>query len=360
MPAVSEKTPLKADASLSLSRSGSPAASRLDAFYRDRLRNTVEDARSATSKRSASHKVRCCCCAPCPSPCCEPDQPPIQDYADFAGEAQLAIISSLQSQSSVSYDASNGPHVEELKGLWAAAWTAGALPTSGGAAGGATGDVAGAGVAIGAKDERWKLLGFQSADPASDFRAAGLLGLRSLTYLAKRRGDELAELLRGHREHPELAFPWAATALNVHFLLVGRLKLADPKGPARMSPFGKGESDSGSGGREDLRTACWLICEAETQRAGGGAEALHEIFCCAMQFLDLLWHRLLIAVDAEREAAVARGGAAEARRVIPAILRFNQAVLKPLWGYVRALLEQGPRDVNELRRLCELEIGRPC
>ena len=32
------------------------------------------------------------------------------------------------------------------------------------------------------KDDRWKKLGFQNGNPRTDFRSAGILGVRNLTY----------------------------------------------------------------------------------------------------------------------------------------------------------------------------------
>ena len=32
------------------------------------------------------------------------------------------------------------------------------------------------------KDDRWKKFGFQNGNPRTDFRSAGILGVRNLTY----------------------------------------------------------------------------------------------------------------------------------------------------------------------------------
>lgn len=267
-------------------------------------------------------------------------------YSDFAGAAQLEVIQSLRLMSSVRYNSSDPSHVAQLMDLWAAAHES-------------------SGKEVSPKSERWKELGFQGSDPATDFRAAGLFGLQSLVYFARHRHNILAEHLMTQKEQPGLAFPWAATALNVHFLLVGRLLLYDPKRDVQMVlPGGDSESGDDCGesdlAREDLRTMCWLVCDAETQAKGGGCDAFHELFSCAMQICELLWQQLLIRVDREKEKVLAEGGADAALQVLPAILRFNQECLGPLWSRVRALLEQAPTDLNELRQLCEVEIGRPC
>ena len=39
------------------------------------------------------------------------------------------------------------------------------------------------------KDDKWKKYGFQSKNPRTDFRGAGILGVLNLTYFAKNYSD---------------------------------------------------------------------------------------------------------------------------------------------------------------------------
>lgn len=66
------------------------------------------------------------------------------------------------------------------------------------------------------KPERdWRHLGFQRADcPQSDFRAMGMLGLRSLVYYAERHTGMVGSLIEAYNER-KAGYPFAAAGINV-------------------------------------------------------------------------------------------------------------------------------------------------
>lgn len=70
----------------------------------------------------------------------------------------------------------------------------------------------------------WKALGWQSDDPARDFRASGLLSLQSLTWFARERPDEfvrLASKRTGRRAEWEYPFATAGVGLTVEVAAIG-------------------------------------------------------------------------------------------------------------------------------------------
>ena len=82
---------------------------------------------------------------------------------------------------STAFDASNGEHAALLRRLWAAVFP----------------DAAAAGA-----PRDFTAMGFQRADPATDFRGMGLLGLRQLISLAERK--RLVLMVRTRRPPPAL------------------------------------------------------------------------------------------------------------------------------------------------------------
>jgi hypothetical protein len=60
----------------------------------------------------------------------------------------------------------------------------------------------------------WGEVGFQGADPATDFRGMGLLGLTQLEYLARTKPDMARRMLL-NANHPRRYYPFAATGINI-------------------------------------------------------------------------------------------------------------------------------------------------
>ena len=65
---------------------------------------------------------------------------------------------------------------------------------------------------------RWKELGFQGDDPATDFRGMGILGLQNLIYFSKNYADEFRTLLSHRRE-----YPMACAGINLTAMLLKQL-----------------------------------------------------------------------------------------------------------------------------------------
>jgi ELMO domain-containing protein len=47
----------------------------------------------------------------------------------------------------------------------------------------------------GMKDERWMKFGFQNQNPRTDFRGAGILGVRNLIYFAENHKEVSSDLI---------------------------------------------------------------------------------------------------------------------------------------------------------------------
>lgn len=73
-----------------------------------------------------------------------------------------------------------------------------------------------------AVSSNWRAFGFQSNDPITDFRGAGLLGLKQLLYLATVYPKEFSEI-RGTSED----YPFAISALNITYHLKYSFQLAE-------------------------------------------------------------------------------------------------------------------------------------
>lgn len=68
-------------------------------------------------------------------------------------------------------------------------------------------------------DRDWKLLGFQSNDPSTDFRGMGILGLHQLVYFSTKRSST-AFMILSESKNRNRYFPFAVTGINItQFLL---------------------------------------------------------------------------------------------------------------------------------------------
>lgn len=83
--------------------------------------------------------------------------------------SQVGALKRLHALKSTPYDARCKQHEELLVRLWACAF--------------------GSDSKCQLHSERWVHLGFQSADPAKDFRGMGILGLANLVYFGEHYGD---------------------------------------------------------------------------------------------------------------------------------------------------------------------------
>lgn len=68
--------------------------------------------------------------------------------------------------------------------------------------------------------QQWKSIGFQGVDPATDFRGAGILGLRCLVYFGIKHSDTFHQILSGkHKSATQESFPFAIAGLNIVMML---------------------------------------------------------------------------------------------------------------------------------------------
>ena len=75
----------------------------------------------------------------------------------------------------------------------------------------------------GIKNNIWKTIGFQNADPRSDFRGGGLISLKNLIYFGEKEGfNKIVEYSENDSD-----FLFACTSINVTFHLKKYFHLAD-------------------------------------------------------------------------------------------------------------------------------------
>ncbi|VDN33926.1 unnamed protein product [Gongylonema pulchrum] len=66
----------------------------------------------------------------------------------------------------------------------------------------------------GRKSEQWQKIGFQGADPSTDFRGMGILSLEQLIFLAQ-YDVAYAQSILSLSQHPSYGFPMAVTGINL-------------------------------------------------------------------------------------------------------------------------------------------------
>ncbi|XP_020594078.1 ELMO domain-containing protein A-like [Phalaenopsis equestris] len=112
----------------------------------------------------------------------------------------------LKQRMNVSFDISRVDHQDALKQLWKLAYPQRELPPL--------------------KSEKWKEMGWQGADPSTDFRSGGFLSLENLIFFAKHYPDSFQRLLHkrdGRRS--EFEYPFTAAGINISFMLTQMLGL---------------------------------------------------------------------------------------------------------------------------------------
>jgi len=76
------------------------------------------------------------------------------------------------------------------------------------------------------KSPKWKSIGFQGNDPATDFRGAGLFGLENLNYFVIKRPDVFRRMVLINSNNDIQHFlPFAITGLNITFMLTSLLSI---------------------------------------------------------------------------------------------------------------------------------------
>ena len=78
--------------------------------------------------------------------------------------------------------------------------------------------------------EQWLRIGFQGADPATDFRGMGVLGLQNLVYFGEHYPEVFQRLVSKQRKRD---YPLACAGINVTAMLVDLLRLLQSR-PVRL------------------------------------------------------------------------------------------------------------------------------
>eukprot|EP01113_Clastostelium_recurvatum_P035490 TRINITY_DN4958_c0_g1_i2.p1 TRINITY_DN4958_c0_g1~~TRINITY_DN4958_c0_g1_i2.p1 ORF type:complete len:578 (+),score=133.29 TRINITY_DN4958_c0_g1_i2:26-1759(+) len=156
------------------------------------------------------------------------------------------------------------------------------------------------------KSQKWKSVGFQGVDPATDFRGMGVLGLYNLTYYARTYPDRVREILAAKRE-----YPFAATGINVTNLLPQMLGLTQatcaqpPSSPSWDTPllrFFSTATMSVSPHHHLERVAPSREPTAETDQTINSTQTIlppithehcfEEVYCIIFDVLDAVWVKM--------------------------------------------------------------------
>ncbi|XP_050370753.1 uncharacterized protein LOC126788782 isoform X1 [Argentina anserina] len=128
---------------------------------------------------------------------------------------QEVRLKNLQQRLQVPFDGSRVEHQDALKQLWRLAYPDRELPPL--------------------KSELWKEMGWQGADPSTDFRGGGFISLENLIFFAEQYPELFHRLL--HKQdgsRAEWEYPFAVAGINVSFVLAQMLDLQSAK-PTSMA-----------------------------------------------------------------------------------------------------------------------------
>ncbi|PRP84356.1 hypothetical protein PROFUN_07657 [Planoprotostelium fungivorum] len=118
----------------------------------------------------------------------------------------------------VIYDENNPEHSNILRSLWSILRPGTPFP--------------------GNSSEQWKTVGFQGKKPETDFRGAGLLGLKHLLYLAKSRSEKTRKMIQVQNARDiEYQYPWAASGINITAKLADIFKVGKEYTPDMDPPI---------------------------------------------------------------------------------------------------------------------------
>lgn len=135
----------------------------------------------------------------------------------------------------------------------------------------------------GPHSDEWKHLGFQRNEPESDVRSAGVFGLRVVV-----RALQMQPQLGAGVWQSDVGYPWAASALDVVFMLAAALKLL-PKPASYCPAIGTAISQADAHGpRLDIvGFARWAHADA------AGPEAVFQTVCnAALLEMHVQWSEL--------------------------------------------------------------------
>eukprot|EP00743_Colponemidia_sp_Colp-15_P005577 GILK01005998.1.p1 GENE.GILK01005998.1~~GILK01005998.1.p1 ORF type:complete len:268 (+),score=35.55 GILK01005998.1:134-937(+) len=202
--------------------------------------------------------------------------------------AEEAKFNELKVKSSIRYDKQNPEHEGLLFLLWNLAYPESPLETT--------------------KDPRWKELGFQSNDPSTDFRGGGLFSLENMCYFAEHYTEDFRAMVRTKTD-----FLFAASAINVTFMLVMFFKISNSHGPGTVA---QPASDRIVKGFAELLTT--------------HENAFQETYCLCIKMLFQTW----LDYIATREEVT--------------LLDFPEA-LKDTQVELKSIMERRPKNLFQLR-----------
>jgi len=121
---------------------------------------------------------------------------------------------------------------------------------------------------------QWKQLGFQGTNPQTDFRGAGIFGLRNLLFLANSYPSRFQQLVHNraknrHNEH----YPFAITGMNLTMLIFELL--------------GWGFKGDKTDSIVKIKLTKLLF---SAQQDSASHEFFSELYCTTFHFFDLQWY----------------------------------------------------------------------
>ncbi|CEG36948.1 engulfment and cell motility elm family protein [Plasmopara halstedii] len=243
----------------------------------------------------------------------------IGEYEDFATAAQMGEIYALRQTARKQFEPTLPEDDKMLQHLWDGLYPT--LPYEG------------------RVNVRWRDVGFQNDDPASDLRTSGRLAIQMLLYFSDHLNDEFKRIIRENR------FPMCICALNLLEVLLCHLKLKEPL-PLVCPCCGteNAELETSKKPSQTHPELCGFIALVEDASAhqisfsgGGPAEtALAHIFVHSLLVMDGVWKQQLQR-DPTTTLMHFREALVETRVRIVAFLSRRQMrlTLKELdkWGY---------------------------
>lgn len=174
--------------------------------------------------------------------------------------AQVRTLKQLHSLKGTAYNSSEEAHVKLLRRLWACGF--------------------GHDQPFQLHSERWVHLGFQSADPAKDFRGMGVLGLANLVYFGEHYADVFQRLVSAQRKRD---YPLACAGINITSLLLELLNMKDEGEPAIVQ--GRAPFDA-EWGCDMFHFFCHMFYRDR---------AFEDMYCFCLRLLD----RMYVSMDAD-------------------------------------------------------------
>lgn len=194
-------------------------------------------------------------------------------------------LRALVARAAVPFNSGDSDHRAALARLWTAAFPRD-LPSEGG------------------PSERWKDMGWQGKDPATDFRGGGVLGLDNLIGLHTHFPRTFAALLHKTRgSRAEIEYPFAVAGVNISFQLMTMLGLRDPALVAALTEGADNGSGTGvdNGGAQPAEPGGAVVpahaapeelhafAEALSVPGPHGARALDSLYAFTFEALDSKW-----------------------------------------------------------------------